>query len=103
MEAQEMFLTESATLMARLRHELEEIEATNDLARKRQGIECYVRQITIATRDVGPRRKEADVRIHLRLKPAPIAVEDATGSRSEAHVPFLKVGQAISAAWFPSR
>jgi hypothetical protein len=88
-EAQETLLTKSATLNARPRHELDEIETTNDLTRKREIIKSYVRQITVATRDVGPRRKEADVKIHLLLKPAPVAVENATRSRSEVRVPFL--------------
>ena len=77
-EAQEAFLTDSAALLSRLRDELGEIEATDDLARKREVIERYVRQITVETRRVGPRKLEADVRVFLRLKPEPIAVETPT-------------------------
>jgi hypothetical protein len=61
---------------------LAEIEATNDLARMRQVIEQYVRQIAVETREIEPRKKHADVRIFLRLEPASIAVENATASRS---------------------
>jgi site-specific DNA recombinase len=73
-EAQESFLTDSAALLSRLQDELGEIEATNDLARKREVIERYVRKITVDTRRIGPRKLEADVRVYLRLKPEPIAV-----------------------------
>jgi hypothetical protein len=71
-------LTESVALLARLRDELVEIEATNDLHRKRDVIERYVRKVTVASRRVGPRKLEADVRVYLRLKPEPIAVDNAT-------------------------
>jgi site-specific DNA recombinase len=77
-DASEAFLTESATLLTQLRGQLAEIEATNDQARKRAVIERYVRQITVETRRVGPRKLEADVRVFLRLKPAPIAIETST-------------------------
>jgi hypothetical protein len=79
-DAHETFHTESTTLLVRLRDELAEIEATNDLTRKRQVIEQYVRQITVATREIAPRKKHADVRIFLRLEPSPIAVDNATSS-----------------------
>jgi site-specific DNA recombinase len=69
-DAHEAFLTESTTLLVWLRDELVEIEATNDLARKRQVIEQYVRQIAVETREIEPRKKHADVRIFLRLEPA---------------------------------
>jgi site-specific DNA recombinase len=81
-DAHETFLTESTTLLVRLRDELADIEATNDLTRKRQVIEQYVRQIMVETREIAPRKKHADVRIFLRLEPSPIAVENATSSRS---------------------
>jgi hypothetical protein len=71
-------LTESVALLARLRDELVEIEATNDLHRKRDVIERYVRKVTVASRRVGPRKLEADVRVYLPLKPEPIAVDNAT-------------------------
>jgi site-specific DNA recombinase len=74
-DASEAFLTESAALLVRLREELAEIEAANDWTRKRAVIERYVRQITVKTRRVGPRKLEADVRVFLRLRPAPIAIE----------------------------
>jgi hypothetical protein len=41
-----------------------------------------VRQITVETRRLGPRKMEADVRVLLRLKPEPIAVENNTPGRS---------------------
>jgi site-specific DNA recombinase len=97
-EAQESFMIESATLMGRLRHELQDIEATNDVVRKREIIARYVRQIIVETRDIGPRRKEASVRIHLLLKPTPVAVDDATRSRSAVRAPSLEVEHSISAA-----
>jgi hypothetical protein len=75
-EAQEAFLTDSAALLSRLQHELAEIDATNDQARKREVIERYVRKITVETRRLGPRKLEADVQVFLRLKPEPIAVEN---------------------------
>jgi hypothetical protein len=67
--------------LSRLREELGEIEATDDLTRKREVIERYVRTITVETRRVGPRKLEADVRVFLRLKPEPIAVENGTRPR----------------------
>jgi site-specific DNA recombinase len=81
-EAQESFLTDSAALLGRLKDELVEIEATNDLARKREVIERYVRKITIETRRIGPRKLDADVRVYLRLKPEPIAVVGSAPCRS---------------------
>jgi site-specific DNA recombinase len=75
-EAQEAFLTDSATLLTQLQDELTEMEASNDLARKGEVIERYVRQITVETRRVGPRKLEADVRVFLRLKPEPIPVKN---------------------------
>ena len=84
-DASETFLTESAALLVSLRDELAEIEATNDWTRKRAVIERYVRQITVATRRVGPRKLEADVRVFLRLKPAPIAIE-TTSDGDDGHV-----------------
>ena len=80
-EAQEAFLTDSATLLVRLRDELTDIEATDDLERKRTVVERYVRTITVESRRVGPRRLEADVRVYLRLKPDPIAVENTMSGR----------------------
>jgi site-specific DNA recombinase len=77
-DASEAFLTDSAALLGQLRGDLAEIESTNDQARKRAVIERYVRQITVETRRVGPRKLEADVRVFLRLKPAPIAIETST-------------------------
>jgi site-specific DNA recombinase len=74
-EAQEAFLTDSAALLGRLQDDLADIDATNDLARKREVIGRYVRQITVETRRVEPRKLEADVRVFLRLKPESIAVE----------------------------
>jgi hypothetical protein len=73
-DAQEAFLIDSATLLARLREELVEIEESNDVARKREVIEQYVRVITVETRVLAPRRKEADVRIARRLEPKSVAV-----------------------------
>jgi site-specific DNA recombinase len=80
-EAQEAFLTDSAALLSRLHDELADIDASNDLRRKREVIERYVRQITVETRRVGPRKLEADVRVFLRLRPEPIAVENGTSGR----------------------
>jgi site-specific DNA recombinase len=77
-EAQEAFLTDSAALLGRLQDELAEIDAMDDEARKREVIERYVRTITVDTRRLGPRKLEADVRVFLRLKPEPIAVENGT-------------------------
>ena len=74
-DASEAFLTESTAMLAHLRGELTEIDAANDLTRKRAVIEAYVRQITVETRRIGPRKLEADVRVCLRLQPAPIAIE----------------------------
>lgn len=80
-DAQEAYLTDALALLGRLREELDEIEATDDQARKRAVIERYVRQVTVETRRVGPRRLEADIRIFLRLKPDAIAV-DTSGPTS---------------------
>jgi len=80
LEAQEAFLTDSATLLLQLQYELADIERENDWIRKREVIERYVRRITVDTIDNGTRRKEADVRIHLRLKPDPVAVENSTST-----------------------
>jgi site-specific DNA recombinase len=77
-EAQEAFLTDSAALLGRLRDEVHDIDATNDLARKRDVIERYVRTVTVDSRRIGPRKLEADVRVFLRLKPEPIAVDNTT-------------------------
>jgi site-specific DNA recombinase len=81
-DIQEAHLTETAALLDRLRGELQAIDATNDLTRKREVIEHYVRQITVVTRVLGTRRKEADVRIALRLEPKPVAVETGSPRRS---------------------
>jgi site-specific DNA recombinase len=81
-DIQEAHLTETAALLKRLRGELHTIDATNDQVRKREVIEHYVRQITVATRMIAPRRKEADVRIALRLEPKPVAVEADSPRRS---------------------
>jgi site-specific DNA recombinase len=105
-EAQEAFLTDSATLLSQLQDELASMEASNDLTRKREVIERYVRQITVETRRVGPRKLEAEVRVFLRLKPNPIPIENATsglggtlGRRSVADaVMGLQVAEAIVAA-----
>src|SRR4051812_45558988 len=74
-----VFLTGSAALLTQLQDSLAEIEATNDWTRKRAVIGRYVRQITVETRRVGPRKLEDDVRVFLRLKPAPIAIETTSG------------------------
>jgi site-specific DNA recombinase len=79
-EAQEAFLTDSAALLGRLQGELADIDAINDVARKREVIERYVRQITVETQRLAPRKLEADLRVFLRLKPEPIAVENATST-----------------------
>ena len=105
-EAQEAFLTDSAALLTGYETNSPNIEATNDLARKREVIERYVRQITVETRRVGPRKLEADVRVFLRLKPEPIPVENdrsgrggTLGRRSVADaVMGLQVAEAIDAA-----
>jgi site-specific DNA recombinase len=81
-DIQEAHLTETAALLDRLRGELQAIDATNDLTRKREVIEHYVRQITVQTRVLGPRRKEADVKIALRLAPKAVAVETDSPRRS---------------------
>jgi site-specific DNA recombinase len=83
-DAQEALFTESAALLSRLRDELAEIEATNDQARKRAIIEAYVREVVVETHRASPHRLAADVRLYLRLKPEPIAVENATCSRRPA-------------------
>ena len=65
-------------LLTRLRDELEEIEATDDAARKREVIERYVRKVTVETRRMGPRRKEADVHVCLCLRPEPCIAPNVT-------------------------
>ena len=82
LDIQETHLAEMAALLARLREELDAIDASNDQARKREVIEAYVRQITVETRIVAPRRKEADVNLALRLEPAPVALESGSQRRS---------------------
>jgi site-specific DNA recombinase len=77
-DVQEAFLTDVAAMAGRFREELTDIEATNDLDRKRAFVERYVRQITVESRRVGARKIEADVRVYLRLKPDPITVETTT-------------------------
>lgn len=81
-DIQEAHLTESTALLERLKDELAAIDATNDLIRKREVIESYVRQIAVETRRIGPRKLEADVRVSLRFKPDPIPVENITPGRS---------------------
>jgi site-specific DNA recombinase len=81
-DAQEAFLTDAAAMLGRFREDLAEIEATNDLARKRAFIERYVRQVSVETRRVGARKLDADVRIYLRLRPGAVAVENTTPARS---------------------
>jgi site-specific DNA recombinase len=78
LDIQEAHLTESAALLDRLRGELAEIDASNDQIRKHEVIEAYVRKITVQTHRIGPRKLHADVRLHLRLKPDPIAVDTTT-------------------------
>jgi site-specific DNA recombinase len=99
-EAQEAFLTDSAALLSRLQDELADIDASNDQARKREVIEQYVRQITVETRRVGPHKLEADVRVFLRLKPEPIAVENGTRSRDGFYHPSerLEIERVLVAA-----
>jgi hypothetical protein len=67
-------------LLAQLREELAEIEATNDEARKRAVIERYVRQITVETRRVESGQLAADVRLSLRFKPDSLQVETPTSA-----------------------
>ena len=80
-EAQEAEITNSAALLTHLRDELDEIERTNDWARKREVIERYVRHVVVDTHETGTRRKDAEVRVYLRLKPEPTAVENTTDRR----------------------
>jgi len=80
LDAQEAFLTDSATMLAKLRHELAGIEATDDWARRREVIERYVRRIVVDTIETGRRVRDAEIKVYLRLKPQPIAVDSATGS-----------------------
>jgi hypothetical protein len=61
-----------------LQDELAEIDASNNLTRKREVIERYVRKITVETQQLGPRKLQADVRVFLRLKPETIAVAGVT-------------------------
>ena len=77
-DAQEALFTESTALLARLRDELAEIEATNDLIRKREVIEQYVREVVVETRRVSAHRLEATVTVRVRLKPEPVVIEDGT-------------------------
>jgi site-specific DNA recombinase len=83
-DAQEALFTESAALLGRLRDELASIEAANDLGRKREVIERYVREIVVETRRVSPHRLDAQVTLHVRLKPEPIGIENGTPSRRPA-------------------
>src|SRR5215212_1140062 len=84
-DAQEVLFTESAALLGRLRDELAEIEAKNDLGRKREVIEQYVREIVVETQRVSAHRLDAQVTLHVRLKPEPIGIENGTPSRRPAH------------------
>ncbi len=89
-DAQEAYLTESTAMLAKLREELADIEATDDRPRKQAVITRYVRLIEVDTRRIGPRKLEADVRVYLRLKPEPVAVESTTsrrGTRSWSQAP----------------
>jgi hypothetical protein len=61
-DIQEAHLIETAALLDPLRGELQAIDATNDSARKSEVIEHYVRQITVQTHVLAPRREEADER-----------------------------------------
>jgi hypothetical protein len=65
-------------------------------------IERYVRKVTVASRRVGPRKLEADVRVYLRLKPAPIAVDNATcspgGKRSKRSASSRPSGASTGAS-----
>lgn len=99
-EAQEAFFTDSAALLSRLQGELSEIDATNDLARKREVIERYVRTVTVESWRVSPRKLEADVRVYLRLKPEPIAVEETTSARNSNYCTPepMEVERVLSAA-----
>ncbi len=67
-DAQEAYLTESTAMLGKLREELAEIDATNDLERKRDIIDRYVRCVEAETRRVGVRKLEADLRVYLRLE-----------------------------------
>jgi site-specific DNA recombinase len=97
LDIQEMHLSETAALLDRLRDELADIDATDDQVRKREVIEAYVRGITVETRRLGPRKLEADVRLHLRLKPEAIAVDD--GTRSPGRLPWkMSVSSSRSGA-----
>jgi site-specific DNA recombinase len=78
LDIEEAQLTEGTALLETLRDEVDAIDASNDQTRKRQVIEAYVRQLTVESQRVGPRRLTADVRVALRFRPEPIAVESVT-------------------------
>ena len=81
-DIQEAHLTETAALLDRLRGELQAIDATNDQVRKREVIEHFVRQISVATRVLAPRRKEADVRMRSGWSPSRLRSEADSRRRS---------------------
>lgn len=97
-DAQEAYLTESTLLLTRLQGELATIEATNDMQRKREIMQRYVRAIHVETRGTKRWHKECDVRIYLRLKPEPVSVDNVTSSRSGDYGPTLEVERLVLAS-----
>jgi site-specific DNA recombinase len=77
-DAQEAYLTETAAALATMREELADIEASNDVAAKKEVIERLVRQVTVDTRRLEGRRLEADVRVFLRLQSKGVVIDNST-------------------------
>ena len=81
LDAQEIFLSDSMTMLARLREELEEIEAADAWPRRREVIERYVQRIVVETINTGRGVREAEIKVYLRLKPQPLAFDSTTSAR----------------------
>ncbi len=64
-----MHLAAAVVMLADLRAQVEEVQRTNDLTRRREIIERLVSHLTVQT-DIGAKQKRATVQITYAFRPA---------------------------------
>ena len=81
--AQEAHLTSAAKMLMKLRGQVEEVERTNDTARKREVVEALVSRVTVTTADDPAARggKRATVAVRYAFNPSRVvALESSTAA-----------------------
>ncbi|HKG25645.1 MAG TPA: zinc ribbon domain-containing protein [Thermomicrobiales bacterium] len=103
-EAQEATLAEGAALLATLQTELAAIEEADDWTARAAVMARLVRVIDVETRRVGPRRREAEVRVWLRLRPGARSVDTSTSAPTPNPHPVRQRGSTpIASTRTPAR